>query len=220
MEATEAIVANSHHHTLLLNIITGLEYVPQAKKQQAAYVKDLELQVLALKENITLLAAKTKKERKEHETLRDSTSRRFAHKLIGKKQEYMAKENKEERCAKRTSLFTYSSFSPETLISREYVEALEREMTERDNEHVTQQLLDEAKAVVRCPNLYKTRFQRHSFFQLANLTDKEMEYESAQAELEALYHQIFDGPTEGEHFWTAYKPHNGLTSCETTHSFP
>lgn len=97
MEAPEAIVANSHHHAQLLNTIADLEYVPQARKQQTTYIKDLESQVSALKQNITLLAAKTKKERKEHETLRDSTSRRFAHKLIGKKQEYMAKESKEER---------------------------------------------------------------------------------------------------------------------------
>jgi len=98
MEAPEAIVANSYHHTQLLNTIAALEYVPQAKKQQATYIKDLESQVGALQVNITQLAAKTKKERKDHETLRDSTSRRFAHKLIGKKQEYIAKESKEERC--------------------------------------------------------------------------------------------------------------------------
>ena len=149
MEAPEAIVANSHHHTQLLNTIAELEYVPQAKKQQATYIKDLESQVSALKENITLLAAKTKKERKEHETLRDSTSRRFAHKLIGKKQEYIAKESKEERYVIRISPLFLTSINCETLVSREYVEALEREMTERDNERVTQLLLDEAKAVVR-----------------------------------------------------------------------
>ncbi|KIM41869.1 hypothetical protein M413DRAFT_27430 [Hebeloma cylindrosporum] len=157
MEAPEAIIANSHHHTQLLNLIADLEYVPQARKQQASYIKDLESQVLALKENIALLAEKTKKERKEHETLRDSTSRRLAHKLIGKKQEYLAKESKEER---------------------EYVEALEREITERDNERVTQELLDEAKTV------------------FADLTAKETKYESARAELDALYHRVFDGPTE------------------------
>ena len=148
MEAPEAIVANSHHHTQLLNTIADLEYVPQAKKQQATYIKDLESQVWALQENITKLAVKTKKERKEHETLRDSTSRRFAHKLIGKKQEYLAKESKEERCVHRISSL-FSSINCETLVSREYVEALEREMTERDNERVTQLLLDEANTVVR-----------------------------------------------------------------------
>ena len=147
MEAPEAIVANSHHHTQLLNTIADLEYVPQAKKQQATYIKDLESQVWALQENITKLAAKTKKERKEHETLRDSTSRRFAHKLIGKKQEYLAKESKEERCVLRMSSLSF--INCETLVSREYVEALEREMTERDNERVTQLLLDEANTVVR-----------------------------------------------------------------------
>jgi len=97
MDTTEAIVANSRHHSELLSVIADLEYVPQAKKQQTTYIKDLESQISALRKNITLLAAKTKKERKDHETLRDSTSRRFAHKLIGKKQEYIAKESKEER---------------------------------------------------------------------------------------------------------------------------
>ena len=43
----------------------------------------------------------------------------------------------------------FSTINCESLVSREYAEALEREMTERDNEHVTQLLLDEAQTVVR-----------------------------------------------------------------------
>lgn len=162
MDAPEAIVANSYHHTQLLNIIADLEYVPQARKQQTTYIKDLESQVSALKQNITLLAAKTKKERKDHETLRDSTSRRFAHKLIGKKQEYIAKESKEERYD-IYNIVLFASINCETLVFREYVEALEREMTERDNERVTQLLLDEAKTVVKPTTLTELSFNDTQF---------------------------------------------------------
>ncbi|KAF8970669.1 hypothetical protein BDZ97DRAFT_1790404 [Flammula alnicola] len=157
MDAQEAIVANAGYHTQLLNTIAELEYVPSAKKHQASYIKDLEIQLAASQKRVVQLAEKTKKERKEHEALRDSTSRRFAHKLLGKKEKYEARESKEER---------------------EYVEALEREMTERDNQAVIQQLLDEAKRV------------------MADLMQKGTLYESSQVELHALYGRVFDGPSE------------------------
>jgi len=97
MDAQEAIVANADYHTRLLKTIAELEYVPSAKKHQQAYIKDLENEVANSQSRILKLAEKTKKERKEHEALRDSTGRRFAHKLLGKKEQYEAKESKEER---------------------------------------------------------------------------------------------------------------------------
>ncbi|KAH9477103.1 hypothetical protein JR316_0011019 [Psilocybe cubensis] len=157
MDAQEAIVANAGYHTRLLNTIAELEYVPVAKKNQSSYIKDLENQVSASQQRIIRLAEKTKKERKEHEALRDATTKRFAHKLLGKREKFEARESKEER---------------------EYVEALEREMTERDNLVNIQQLLDSAKSV------------------MSDLQQKQMLYESAQAELQALYARVFDGPSE------------------------
>ncbi|KDR78264.1 hypothetical protein GALMADRAFT_119275 [Galerina marginata CBS 339.88] len=156
-DAQDAILANADYHTRLLSTIAELEYVPTARKHQVNYVKDLESQLDSGKKKIVQLAEKTKKERKEHEVLRDSTARRFAHKLVGKREKYEARESKEER---------------------EYVEALEREMTERDNLLVIQQLLEEANGV------------------LMDLTDKGTRYESAQAELKVLYERVFDGPSE------------------------
>ncbi|KAF4611627.1 hypothetical protein D9613_003902 [Agrocybe pediades] len=157
MDAQEVIVANADYHSRLLKTIAELEYVSSAKKHQEVYIKDLENEVAKGQKRIVQLAEKTKKERKEHEALRDSTSRRLAHRLLGKREQYEAKESKEER---------------------EYVEALEREMTERDTLQATQQLLDEAKNV------------------LEELNNKQMIYESAQAELQALYARVFDGPSE------------------------
>lgn len=97
MNAQEAIVANADYHTRLLNTIAELEYVPSAKKHQGSYIKDLEKQVSASEQRIIRLAEKTKKERKEHEVLRDATTKRFAHKLLGKREKYEARESKEER---------------------------------------------------------------------------------------------------------------------------
>ncbi|PPQ95779.1 hypothetical protein CVT26_015919 [Gymnopilus dilepis] len=159
-DAQEAIVANADYHTGLLSTIAELDYVPAAKEHQIKYIEDLETQLATSKSQVEQLSQKTKKERKEHEALRDSTTRRLAHKLLGKKEQFEAKESKEERFAL-------------------YVEALEREMTERDNQNAIQQLLTEARTV-----------------QLADLREKEIKYQSAQAELQALYSRVFDGPSE------------------------
>ncbi|KAF8900432.1 hypothetical protein CPB84DRAFT_1815383 [Gymnopilus junonius] len=156
-DAQEVIVANADYHTRLLSTIAGLDYVPAAKEHQINYIKDLETQLTGSRNRVAQLAQKTKKERKEHEALRDSTTRRLAHKLLGKKEQFEAKESKEER---------------------EYVEALEREMTERDKQNAIQQLLNEAKVV------------------LVDLREKEVQHQSAQAELHALYSRVFDGPSE------------------------
>ncbi|CAA7262011.1 unnamed protein product [Cyclocybe aegerita] len=157
MDTKEAIVANASYHSRLLNTISSLEYVPAARKHQAEYVKDLEGQLAAGKKRVAALAEKTKKERKEHEDLRDSTARRLAAKLTGRREKWEEKESKEER---------------------EYVEALEREINERESQSSIEMLREEGKNV------------------MIDLTEKETLYESAKAELQVLYSRIFDGPTQ------------------------
>lgn len=98
-DAQEAIVANADYHTGLLSTIAELDYVPAAKEHQIKYIEDLETQLATSKSQVEQLSQKTKKERKEHEALRDSTTRRLAHKLLGKKEQFEAKESKEERFA-------------------------------------------------------------------------------------------------------------------------
>jgi len=97
MEAPENIVANAEYHSRLLSTIAELEYVPQAKRDQIEYIKDLQTQIESGQKKIAQLAEKTKKERKEHESLRDSTARRFAHLLVGQKEKFAQKASKEER---------------------------------------------------------------------------------------------------------------------------
>jgi len=97
MEAPENIVANAEYHSSLLSTIAELEYVPQAKRDQIEYIKDLQTQIESGQKKIAQLAEKTKKERKEHESLRDSTARRFAHLLVGQKEKFAQKASKEER---------------------------------------------------------------------------------------------------------------------------
>ena len=97
MDAPESIIVNAEYHARLLSSIADLEYVPQARKDQIEYVKDLEQQIESGKVRISELAAKTKKERKEHEALRDSVARRFAHLVVGKKEKFAQKASKEER---------------------------------------------------------------------------------------------------------------------------
>lgn len=77
--------------------IAELDYIPSAVSQQTAYLKDLEVQLRRSEEKLKKLAETTKKERKEHEALRDSTARRLAHKLTGRREKFEARASKEER---------------------------------------------------------------------------------------------------------------------------
>lgn len=96
-DAQEAIIANAAYHSRLLTTIGQLDYVPSAKKHQINYIEDLQSQLAMIQKEVAQLAEKTKKERKEHEALRDSTGRRLAHKLMGKREKFEAKASKEER---------------------------------------------------------------------------------------------------------------------------
>lgn len=112
-----------------------------------------------MKGKVQVLSEKTKKERKEHELLRDSTTRRLAAKLKGKEgvEKLEAKKEKEERLVPRLYLLFFT-----LIICREYVEALETEMRERGNQKMLESMIEDAKQVVgvfneRALNLYLTR---------------------------------------------------------------
>lgn len=125
--STPQIIRDSaHHHSQILAHIAELDYVPSALSHQTSYVKGLEARVHQTETRLKKLSQVTAKERKEHESLRDSIARRLAHKLTGRKETFEAKESKEER---------------------EYVEALQKEFMERDSLNVLCQMLSEAKQV-------------------------------------------------------------------------
>ncbi|KAJ6578810.1 hypothetical protein DFH09DRAFT_1148375 [Mycena vulgaris] len=126
MNTTEAVVQNAPYHAQLLAAITELDYVPPALTQQQSYIAGLETEAKRAVGKIKALEVKTKKERKEHEALRDSTARRLAAKLTGRKEKFEAKASKEEQ---------------------EYVEALEKEMQEKRQLAMLEGMITEAKAV-------------------------------------------------------------------------
>ncbi|KAF7369822.1 hypothetical protein MVEN_00315100 [Mycena venus] len=126
MSATDAVLQNAAYHAQLLAQIAELDYVPPALKQQDDYIAGLQNDLTVLARQITALEAKTKKERKEHEALRDSTTRRFAAKITGRKEKFEAKASKEER---------------------EYIEALEKEMQHKRQRETLETMIAEAKAV-------------------------------------------------------------------------
>ncbi|KAF9458705.1 hypothetical protein BDZ94DRAFT_1313034 [Collybia nuda] len=156
MSTPRVILENATYHSRILNSIAELDYAPSALAQQTTYLKDIELRYQQSEQKLEKLSETTKKERKEHQNLRDSTARRLAHKLTGRKEKFKEKENKEER---------------------EYVEALEQELTEKDSLSVLSQMLAEARELN------------------ASLSEKAIQFESLKKELFDLYTRIFDGPT-------------------------
>ncbi|KAH6912063.1 hypothetical protein BKA70DRAFT_1266442 [Coprinopsis sp. MPI-PUGE-AT-0042] len=157
LETREAIVQSADYHSELLSTISQLEYVVPSLKQHNAYVGDLENQIKNSEKKLKDLEAKTKKEKKEHEAIRDSTAKRLTAKLTGRKAKYEEKTEKEER---------------------EYIEALQNEMVEKDQKHMLDQLLAEAQTV------------KHE------LEEKLKKYDAAKKEVDLLYARIFDGPSQ------------------------
>ncbi|KAG6864605.1 hypothetical protein C0991_008283 [Blastosporella zonata] len=148
---------NAPYHSRLISNIAELDYAPLALKHQTSYVDDLHARLKQSGARLTRLSETTKKERKEHESLRDSIARRLAHKLTGRKEQFYAMATKEER---------------------EYVDALEKEFTERDTHNVLITMVDEA--------------QREK----ADLAEKVIRYDALNKQLSDLYKRVFDGPTE------------------------
>ncbi|KAJ7042945.1 hypothetical protein C8F04DRAFT_57743 [Mycena alexandri] len=127
MSATDTVVQqNAAYHAELLAGIASFDYVPSALTEQEALIASLEETAKQNAARIRALEQKTQKERKEHEDLRDSTARRFAAKLTGRKDKFEAKASKEER---------------------EYVEALEKEVQEKRQQANLETMISEAKAV-------------------------------------------------------------------------
>jgi len=85
MATSEAIHSNAQYHADLLQTLSSIEYAPSALTEQTRYLQDLRAQLAQVKGKVDKLAEKTKKERKEHEDIRDSMVRRVASKVVGRK---------------------------------------------------------------------------------------------------------------------------------------
>ncbi|KAG5653550.1 hypothetical protein H0H81_012359 [Sphagnurus paluster] len=181
LSTPQVIRENAPYHAQIIGSITELDYVPSALSHQTSYLKDLQEQLAQSETRLKELSAMTMRERKEHEALRDSTARRLAHKLTGRKEKFQAKASREER---------------------EYVEALEKELTERDNQNVLRQMLEEAEQV------------------RAELSEKAQRHATLKTQLSDLYLQIFDGPTEGTAYVPSIETENKLTQRAHLVDFP
>ncbi|OQO07236.1 hypothetical protein B0A48_07806 [Cryoendolithus antarcticus] len=83
----------------LLSIIAQNDHAPSALPQNAAYITDLDAQLKKTDVELKKLHAITEDERKDHVEYRDSTFKRYAHKIGGKKgqEKFTSKQEKEER---------------------------------------------------------------------------------------------------------------------------
>ncbi|KAJ3516235.1 hypothetical protein NLJ89_g1259 [Agrocybe chaxingu] len=126
-ETQAAIQENASYHSRLCATLELLKDIPAAFAKQAAYVADLKNELEQAERRLAGLVEATKKERKEHEAMRDSTGRKLVNRLTGKREAWAERAGKEER---------------------EYVKALEKEVKERESISSVQQMLDEAESVL------------------------------------------------------------------------
>lgn len=77
------IVAAAKFHAKLLYSIEDLEYVPKAKRDQMVRLMDLDRDIESRRKKLETLTEMTKKEKKEHELLQDSASKRLSYLIPG-----------------------------------------------------------------------------------------------------------------------------------------
>lgn len=98
MATTREILAyEAPHNAHLLRGLADTDYAASALRQQLDYIADLTKQIDQSKAKLTSLKRKTQVEKAEHEKYRDSTMKRFAYKIGGKKDKFADRASKEER---------------------------------------------------------------------------------------------------------------------------
>ncbi|KAF2104165.1 hypothetical protein NA57DRAFT_62838 [Rhizodiscina lignyota] len=95
--ATEQIASAGPRNAKLLSVLAETDYAPAALKQQIAFIKDLQASLKQTDAHIAKLNQSVQKELKDHEKYRDSTVKRFAYRIGGKKEKFEEKASKEER---------------------------------------------------------------------------------------------------------------------------
>jgi len=98
-QLTQALVNAATRNHELLSVLAETDYAAETLQQTTSYITDLEAQTKATDKELRKLHAITEDERKDHVKLRDSTFKRYAHKLGGRKGEakFASKSEKEER---------------------------------------------------------------------------------------------------------------------------
>jgi len=94
----QVILSNAQFHSDLQQTLQDLRDVPSQLEDHERYIEDLETSLRKVKKRVSELADITKRERKEHEGLRDSTVRKLAHKVIRRESNWEMKREVEDRC--------------------------------------------------------------------------------------------------------------------------
>jgi len=98
-QLTQALTNAASRNRELLSVLAETDYADKTLQQNAAYITDLDSQIKATDKELKKLHSVTEDERKDHVKYRDSTFKRYAHKLGGRKGEakFHSKSEKEER---------------------------------------------------------------------------------------------------------------------------
>lgn len=98
-QLTQSLINAAARNHELLSTLSSTDYAAKTLQDTTAYITDLETQTKATEKELLKLHSITEDERKDHVKLRDSTFRRYAHKLGGRKGEakFVSRSEKEER---------------------------------------------------------------------------------------------------------------------------
>ena len=98
-QLTQALTNAVTRNRELLSTLAQTDYADKTLQQNAAYITDLDSQIKATDKELKKLHTQTEDERKDHVKYRDSTFKRYAHKLGGSKGQakFASKSEKEER---------------------------------------------------------------------------------------------------------------------------
>ena len=80
-QLTQALTNAASRNRTLLSVLTETDYAAKTLQQNTSYITDLEAQTKATEKELRKLHAITEDERKDHAKYRDSTFKRYAHKL-------------------------------------------------------------------------------------------------------------------------------------------
>lgn len=93
----DRILYAATENNALLKTLAETDYAPAAVQQNTSYINSLTQQLKQLEKSVWSLDMKRIREQEEHEKYRDSTMRRLAYKISGKKGDFEEKAKKEER---------------------------------------------------------------------------------------------------------------------------
>lgn len=99
LQLTQALIIAAARNRELLSTLSQTDYATKTLQQNTSYISDLDSQIKTTKKELQKLHAVTEDERKDHLKYRDSTFKRYAHKIGGSKGQakFATKAEKEER---------------------------------------------------------------------------------------------------------------------------